>query len=101
MDDVEIRHNEAAGRYELHRGGHLASIVEFQVLDDRIVFPHTETSPRFRGQGLAAQVVKAALEDARTSGRQVVPACWFVAEYIDEHPEYRSLVAGTAGTTPG
>jgi len=22
-----------------------------------------------------------------------VPACWFVAEFVDDHPEYRDLVA--------
>lgn len=94
MDDVEIRNNEAAGRYELSVGGRLGSFAEYRIVDDRIVFPHTETMDEFRGRGLAAKVVQAALDDARASGRQVVPACWFVAEFIDEHPEYRPLVSG-------
>ena len=94
MDDVEIRNNEDAGRYELLVGGALASIVAYQLVgEDRVVLPHTETSPSFQGRGLAAQVVQAALDDARATGRQVVPACWFVAQYIDDHPDYRPLLA--------
>jgi predicted GNAT family acetyltransferase len=93
MNDVEVHHQEAAERYELHLDGEIASILDYHVIDGRIVFHHTETSARFRGRGLAAQVVKVALDDARANGQRVVPACWFVAEYIDEHPEYRELVA--------
>ena len=41
----------------------------------------------------AAQLVRYALDDVRRSGRPVVATCWYVADFIDEHPEYRDLVA--------
>jgi hypothetical protein len=90
---TELRRNESAGRYELLLDGELAALVEFHIDGDRVVFPHTETMPALRGRGLAAQVVRFALDDVRPSGRMVVPACWFVAEFIDGHPEYADLLA--------
>jgi hypothetical protein len=41
-----------------------------------------------RGQGLARRVVQRALDDARAAGRHVVPRCWYVAQFIDDHDEY-------------
>lgn len=92
---VEIEHNVEASRYELRVDGELASTASYSTQADRIVFPHTETLPRFRGRGLAEQVVRRALDDARAERRVVVPQCWFVAQFIDEHPEYADLLAAT------
>ncbi len=89
----ELRKNEPAGRYELLLDGEVAALADFHVDGDRVVFPHTETTPALRGRGLAAEVVRFALDDVRPSGRSVVPACWFVAEFIDDHPEYADLLA--------
>ena len=95
---TELRKNESAGRYELLLDGEVASLADFRVDGDRVVFPHTETVPAQRGRGLAEQVVRFALDDVRPSGRTVVPACWFVAEFIDDHPEYADLLESKRDT---
>jgi hypothetical protein len=46
-----------------------------------------------RNRGLGAELVRGALDDVRRNGRTVVPQCWFVAQFIDEHPEYADLLA--------
>jgi hypothetical protein len=38
-------------------------------------------------------MIDQALRDARDEGLEVVPFCWFVAEYIGAHPEFLPLVA--------
>ena len=91
---TELRKNESAGRYELLLDGEVVSLADFRIDGDRVVLPHTETLPAHRGEGLAEQVVRFALDDVRPSGRSVVPACWFVAEFIDGHPEYADLLEG-------
>ncbi len=88
-----IGHNAAQNRYELFAGDRLASLADYRVEDDRVVLFHTETHDEFRGRGLAAQLVRWALDDIRAQGRTVVPTCWFVADFIDDNPEYRDLVA--------
>ncbi|MEW6420481.1 MAG: GNAT family N-acetyltransferase [Deinococcota bacterium] len=38
-------------------------------------------------------MVQAALDDTRAQGCRVVPACPFVAAFIQKHPGYADLVA--------
>ncbi|MFZ4720035.1 MAG: GNAT family N-acetyltransferase [Ilumatobacteraceae bacterium] len=91
--DIALRKDDQAQRYELLVDGRLASYTEWFDDGDRVVMPHTVTIPAFRGQGLAAQVVRFALDDLATRATLVVPACWFVADFIEQHPEYQALVA--------
>jgi uncharacterized protein len=88
----ETRHNTGASRYELLDGDEVVGIAEYDLADGIAVFPHTEITAARRGEGLGAQLVQAALDDQRRAGHKVVAACWYVAEFIDGHPEYRDLV---------
>jgi predicted GNAT family acetyltransferase len=90
---IEVRHNPAESRYELTIDGRLVGIADYRADGDRLVFPHTEIEPVMRGRGLGAELVRGALDDVRTTGRTVVPRCWYVAQFIDEHPEYGDLLA--------
>jgi predicted GNAT family acetyltransferase len=89
----EVRRNDAQQRYELLVDGELAGIADFRLDEERVVLPHTEIDAHRRGQGLGAILVKGVLDDVRHAGRTVVPACWYVGQYIDEHPEERDLLA--------
>lgn len=88
-----VRHDEAGCRYEYVRGGEVLAIAEYRPDGDRLVMHHTYTEPAHRGQGIAADLVRVALDDVRARGLLVVPACWFVAEFVDANPEYSDLVA--------
>jgi hypothetical protein len=93
MTTIEVSDNAGAGRYEVTVDGALAGFADRTVRDGAMVLPHTVVEPRFRGQGLAAHLVRRALDDARAQGLKVVPHCWYVAQYIDEHPEDQDLLA--------
>ena len=90
---IAIANEPERSRYELRVGDELVGVADYVLRDGVVVFPHTEILPVHRGQGLAAQLIRYALDDVRRSGRPVVASCWFVADFIDEHPEYRDLVA--------
>ena len=90
----EIRRNDGASRYELYVDGEMVGIADYRVDGSTVVMPHTEIQPRRRGNGLGAILVKGALDDIRAAGRTVVPSCWYVREYVDEHPEEADLLAG-------
>ena len=68
-------------------------VAEYRRQGDTLVFPHTQVKSSFRGQGMGARLVQAALDDVRARGQRVVPRCWYVAEFIDANPEYRDLLA--------
>jgi len=93
----DVRHNAEAARYELYVDGVLTGIADYRIEGDRIVFPHTEIKASQRGNGLGAVLVRGALDDVIPSGRAVVPRCWYVAQFIDEHPEYQGLVWASTG----
>jgi predicted GNAT family acetyltransferase len=90
--DVVVRHNAGASRYEVLVDGRLVGLADYDETPSAVVFVHTEIDPAVRRRGLAAALVTGALDDVRRSGRTVVPRCWYVARFIDEHPEYRDLL---------
>ena len=87
-----VRHNTAAHRYEIDTDGRM-SVAEYELVEGKQVFTHTLVPEELRGRGLAEALVKTALDDAMRAGRKVVPACWYVAKYIDRHKEYQPLLA--------
>jgi predicted GNAT family acetyltransferase len=89
----EVRHLPERNRYEILVDGAVVGIADYYVVGEQVVFPHTEIHPSRRGQGLGAQLVQGALDDVRGTGRTVVPQCWYVEQFIDEHPDYRDLLA--------
>ena len=90
--DAEVTNNEPGRRYEITQGGRVVGFAEYRPAGDAVMFTHTEVEEGHEGQGLGSTLVRAALDDARAHGRQVVPMCPFVANYIREHREYVDLV---------
>ena len=43
--------------------------------------------------GIGSALIKGALADVRDQGLHLVPACAFVAAYLDRHPDQRDLLA--------
>lgn len=91
----EVRWAAERGRYELLRGEELIAFADVVAAGEgRVVMPHTVTRPPHGGQGNASRLVAAALDDLRARGvTQVVPACWFVDEFLRRHPGYADLAA--------
>lgn len=90
-DEISVRHNAAASRFEATVEGHLA-IADYVLEDGRMVFTHTFVPPELRGRGVAEKLVRAGLEQARAEGRRVVPQCSYVAVFIRRHPEFQALL---------
>ncbi|AFZ69281.1 GNAT family N-acetyltransferase [Deinococcus peraridilitoris] len=88
----EVRNNTDQQRYELVHDGELAGFLEYQLISNVVVLPHAEIDDRFEGQGLGSTLARHVLDDARTQGQRVVPACPFMAAFIQRHREYVELV---------
>ncbi len=87
-----VQHNPGGSRYEIVVDGAVAGFAEYQMTEDRMVFTHTEIEDGHEGEGFGSLLVKGALDDVRSAGRQIVPVCPFVTAYIDRHQEYADLV---------
>jgi predicted GNAT family acetyltransferase len=88
---VEVRDNPAESRYEALVDGRLA-IAEYMLTGENITFTHTEVPAELEGRGIASQLARYALDDARARGLKVIPLCPFISAYIRRHPEYQDIV---------
>lgn len=62
---------------------------------------HVHVNPPQRGRGVAAVIVRHALEHARATGRSVVATCPYVAQYMARHPEYQALCLPSSDDSSG
>lgn len=91
--NYEVVKNEERGQYEIHVDGKVAGFATYQDRGGARVLPHTVVEEEFQGKGLSKPLIKFALDDARSDGLKVIPACPAVAGYIEKNPEYQDLVA--------
>lgn len=96
MSTLQVERNDVRSRYEGTQDGELVSLVDYVLRGDTMIVIHTGTEHRWRGNGFAAQVTQAALDDARLRGLHVVPRCPYTADFIKQHPGYTDLVAGSS-----
>src|SRR6187397_2004736 len=90
---IEVIHAPERSRYEITADERVVGFADYRTTDDALVFSHTVIDPNLRGHNLGERLVHEALDDVRRRGLHVVPRCWFVAEYIASHPEYKELRA--------
>jgi RimJ/RimL family protein N-acetyltransferase len=88
---VKVVRNDSLSRFEGRLGDQLVGVVDFSVREQTIVITHTGTEPAWRGRGIAAQITRHALDDARRRGLRVRPACPYTAQFMAEHPDYADL----------
>ena len=93
-------HNEALRRYELSRDG-ASAVLEYEEAGGGVaVFTHTFVPEALRGQGVAAELVRFALDDARARGWKVLPQCGYVDVFMRRHREYADLRAEGGESAP-
>lgn len=90
-----VQHNPAAQRFELRVEDRLA-LLEYAVEGGRVSLNHTFVPDELRGRGLAALLVRAALEEARRQRWTVIARCSYVAGFIQRHAEYADLLDAKA-----
>ena len=54
---------------------------------------HTFVPASHRGKGVAEELVKALIEDARSQGFKIAPDCSYVERYFDRHKDLAELRA--------
>lgn len=91
LDEIEVRNNEEAQRYEAEINREVA-FIRYERRGNSIIFIHTEVPEALEGHGIAAKMAKAALDDARARHLAVIPLCPYVASYIRRHPDYADMV---------
>jgi uncharacterized protein len=89
-----VRHNKAAHRFEVAVDGEVAR-ADYRIDGSVMQMFHTEVPVAFEGRGIAASLVRAAIDYARENGLKILPACSYVRVYMRRHPEAESVLAPT------
>ena len=92
MSVMPVRNNTALSRFELDAEGGTA-VANYRLDGGVMTFFHTETPAHLQGRGIASQLVRGALDEARVKGLKVKPRCSFVGQYMARHPETHDLLA--------
>lgn len=80
---VTVTRNDAKGAYEIaDPDGAVAGGAYFYDRDGDRTFFHTEVDDAYAGRGLAAVLVRTALDETRAAGLTVVPVCLYVAGFL-------------------
>jgi predicted GNAT family acetyltransferase len=90
--DLDVRHEPDNRRFVATVDGSQA-VLDYQRGDGIISLVHTGVPAAIGGRGVAAALVRAALDHARAEGLKVVPACSYVAAYFKRHPQDADLLA--------
>jgi predicted GNAT family acetyltransferase len=90
---LTIEHHPALGKFTATVEGEEAYLLYHPAGDGVLDYVSTFVPEQLRGQGIASEVVRCALDYAQAQRFRVIPSCWFVRGYIDRHPEYLDLVA--------
>jgi len=93
MNPTAVTHDLSGRQFEARTETAPPAFLSYTFAGDRVIFEHTFVPDALRGQGLAAQLVRAALTEARRVGWKVVPACSYVASFIKRHPEFADVIA--------
>jgi len=90
--ELSVRDNPEKHRFEADLGDGSVAIAEYNLLQGKIMFTHTEVPPSHEGQGIGSTLIRFALRSARDRGLQVIPICPFFAAYLQRHTEEQDLL---------
>ena len=90
---MKIEHDTAASRFVIQLPSGSAFLAYRRESNTVLEFYSTYVPPPDRGRSIASQLVAAGMEYVRKEGLRVVPSCWYVAGWLDQHPEYSDLLA--------
>ena len=93
MSDLRFSHEPDASRYAVHRGDDLVSVLDYRDDGRTVAMTRAYTVPTFRGHGYAAVVVDKAVAELEAAGdREIIPVCWYVADWFAANPDRQGIL---------
>jgi uncharacterized protein len=87
-----VQHDPESALFYVDVDGHRA-VLNYQCSDATMTILHTGVPPAIGGRGVAAQLMRAAFDFARSKHWKVRPLCSYAALFMRQHPEYADLTA--------
>ncbi len=90
-NEIEVRHVPEGRQFEARLDGELAYLT-YTANGDEISLDHTYVPDAFRGRGVAAELVRAAVAEARQRRWKLRPRCSYVVMFFARHPEFADVL---------
>ncbi len=90
---IEREDNDTRGQYTYQRDGEEPAILTFERQGSILLLDKTLVPSSYRGQGVALELVKHSVADARENGWTLQPACSYVVAQFAKHPEWADVLA--------
>ncbi|URD69874.1 MULTISPECIES: GNAT family N-acetyltransferase [Leptospira] len=90
--NTKVVHSELEFRFYTSLSGH-ESYLLYKEEGDIWNLVSTYVPSELRGKGLAADLVRTALDKARSLNKKIIPSCSYVVAFLNKHPNYNDLVA--------
>ena len=82
------------GRIYAEKDGELIAEITFPEEDGVAVIDHTFVDDSLRGQGVAGQLVRAAVDQILREHKQARAVCSYAKAWFERHPEEADLLRG-------
>lgn len=92
QDSIDVVHHPVSSRFIAEVEGHQAHL-DYELAGDTMRITHTRVPSQIGGRGVAGELVRVALEHARTEGLKVNPLCSYADAWMERHPDFATLRA--------
>jgi uncharacterized protein len=83
----QVAHDAGAHRFTIEVEGQRA-VLDYTISGGVMTITHTGVPPAIGGRGIAGELMRAAIDAARTAGWRINPVCSYAADYLAKHPEH-------------
>lgn len=93
LNEIKQTNNQDKGKFEIFVDSEKAGeLTYFWNDENQFSIDHTEVDKAYSGQGLAKQLVVAAVEYARENNKKIVPLCPYAKATIERNKELQDVL---------
>lgn len=93
MLEIRWRENIRDGVFEAWMERKQVGEMTYLRQEENMTIDHTRVFDGYEGQGIARQLVLAAVEFARSHGRKIIPLCSYALAFFARNEEYSDVIA--------
>lgn len=90
-EKMSVHHIPERQQFEAQLGNDTA-VLTYTIRGNEVSLDHTFVPDAFRGRGVAAELVRSAINEARERHWKLRPVCSYVVTYFERHPEFADVL---------
>lgn len=90
---IQLETSDTKGRYVVELNGAKAEMTYSKAGDSMIIIDSTAVPDAMRGQKVGVALVARAVEDARSTGKKIIPLCPFAKAQFARHSEWHDVLS--------